>query len=204
MRQPLGKFRLQTLATAALLALAPALSQAQGTISAENLLTGFISTMQSRCPILDREIAQATDPVIVDSLKGARQSLCVCVPRKATEILRGLSAKQRQEQLSQDQIKQRWLPRIFGRCAVQQLQAPYSPAECTARFSKTIHNSKKFCQCMSAKIAVLSDSDAFVIGLQSANYLPLAAAAAKKGQPRPEAPQPLKQFLADGTACRTR
>jgi len=187
------------------LLLAPVLSHAQEKVSVESMLEGLLTLTRAKCPDVERQIGlaqQKNDKTVIEALESVHATLCECVPGKIHRVLSGLSDNARQEALSQEQFLQRFGPQIIGRCGAEQLRSQFVAPSCPAKASSIARDGQKYCECMSARVAALSDADAVKVGTQNSDYTPLAAQAAKEGRPPPEPPQPLKQFLEAETNCR--
>jgi len=135
------------------------------------------------------------------AMRGARKNLCVCMPAKVRELQARLPPETLHKVLTEDEIKSNYMMKIIGSCGAEQLIDSFSDG-CISHFSETTKPPPTYCSCMQDGVRKFSDVDLAQLGLDSADWIPRAAAAKKSGEPEPEMTPMLQRMKAIDTACR--
>jgi hypothetical protein len=121
-----------------------------------------------------------------------------------TQALRStLSAEDLARPVTEAEVLSLFNPAIFDKCAAEQMQAMYGE-QCRKRFKQSDLNVRRYCSCMKAVVSGYSDAMTAEIADAAYDYLPLAAAAEKNGEPVPARPPILEAYYQADQGCKAK
>lgn len=172
----------------------------------DRFLNDTVSIAEVKCRdrgALEREYAKQGKIAEARSFKLAEATLCDCMPARIKELKTSLSKSMLQQKMTEAEFQNRYVPQIVNTCAAEQLKSTYGEG-CAEAFSTRIKDSATYCGCVHQSLSLLTDSDIAQIGSESADYVPRAADAQKRGAPPPEQPPAVRRFSAIDAACRAK
>jgi len=177
---------------------------AQQTATVEEFFSAMLAISDSKCQRRG-EAAQKYERegkwMEAGAMHDAETMMCECLPKRMRETHAGLSRQDRSRRVTEAEFTRRFLPQFLGPCTGETLRRPYAE-ECVKRFAQLKpDNTAKWCSCMSREVATFTDAEAMQIGLESADYVPVAAKAKKEGRPVPAQPPLLKRMAEIDAAC---
>jgi hypothetical protein len=178
----------------------------EATYTVDRFLSDTASIAEVKCRgrgELERKFKLQGKVAEARSVKLAETMICDCMPNQVKELRALLSASALQQQMTETEFQKHYGPQIQNKCVAEQLRSTYAEG-CGEAFSTRLRNSAAYCGCMYQSLSRLPDSDVALIASESADYLPRAAEAQKRGAPIPEQPPNLKQFSAVDEACRAK
>lgn len=178
------------------------LQQAAQTASIDQFLQGIRTEADNRCPDLKQlaeKRAAAGNQEEAEAIRSSMVSVCECMPAQAMTLRSTLSPEELASSISGTEFMQRFKPQLIDKCAATQAKAMLTQ-RCTNQTPATANS--PHCQCLSDKIAALSDSEITDIGIAAADYLPRAAEAQKRGETPPEQPALINRFFAIDAECK--
>jgi hypothetical protein len=179
---------------------------AEATHTVGRFLSDTASIAEVKCRdrgALERKYKEQGKMAEARSVKLAETMICDCMPNQVEELRASLSASALQQQMTEAEFQSQYAPRIVNKCAAEQLRSTYGEG-CGEAFATRLKNSTAYCECMYQSLSRLPDSDIARIGSESADYVPRAAEAQRRGEPIPEQPPNLKRFSAVDAACRAK
>ena len=192
-------------ALALLLACSLCVAQPTTRLTVNQFLDGLLSMSAEKCQNRDDAPAKRYESqgraVEAYAIRSGEKTICECVPNRIKNLRSNISSSDRDRVVSQAEFTTQYMPDIVNLCAAAQLRSAYGDG-CVDRFNGKVSDAKTFCPCMSSKLQAVSDAEIAEIGGASADYLPLAAEAQRKGLPAPVKPQALVRFGAIEMSCR--
>jgi hypothetical protein len=141
------------------------------------------------------------DPLTGYNLKDAVQSLCVCLPAQTEVLTNTLSAEDLARTVTEVEFLTLFNPAVIDKCAAEQMHAMYGE-QCRKRFRKSEIDVPRYCTCMKEVVSGYSDATTREIAAAASDYLPLAAAEEKSGQPVPPRPPILEAYYQADLGCK--
>jgi hypothetical protein len=130
----------------------------------------------------------------------AAKMMCDCLPSHAKALQARLPESERAVRMPESAFSKKYMTEILNQCSAEQAQSLYAGA-CAERYAGLVPNSAKFCSCMDAFTRQLSGAQAAQLGVESSDYMPLAANATKRGEVIPAPPPLLKSMMDSQKAC---
>jgi hypothetical protein len=143
------------------------------------------------------------DPLTAYTLKDAVQSLCVCMPTQTQALTSTLSAEALARPVTADEFLSLFNPAVIDKCAAEQMHAMYGE-QCRERFKQADIDVPGYCACMKEVVSKYSDAMTAAIAAAASDYLPLAAAAEKAGEPVPARPPVLETYYQADQGCKAK
>jgi len=143
------------------------------------------------------------DPLTGYTLKDAVQSLCVCLPEKTQVFASTLSPEELAREVSEEEVRSRFDPAVIDKCTAEQIHAMYGE-ECRKRFKQADLDVPRYCSCMKEMVDGYSEATTAEIAAAAGDYLPVAAAAEKNGEPVPPRPPVLEAYYQADHGCKAR
>jgi hypothetical protein len=178
-------------------------ARADNYATTNQFINDILSTAESKCAVrgeLEKKYEAQGKKAEAYSVKNAEKMICECMPNQARKVKSSLSKFQGEAKITETQFMKKYMPEIVNKCAAEQLRSTYADG-CSERFAIIKKNSENYCTCMSRYLGEIPDAEATKIGMESANYLPLAADAKKRGLPPPEKPPLIKSFMEKEASC---
>jgi hypothetical protein len=177
---------------------------AQATATVEEFFTGILAISDSKCQRRG-DVAEKHERegrwMEAGALRDAEAMMCECLPKRMREAHAGLSRQDRSRRLTEAEFTKRFLSQFLAPCTGETIRRPYAD-DCVKRFARLKpDNTAKWCSCMSREVATLTDAEALAMSLESADYVPAAAAAKKQGRPEPVKPPLLTRMAEMEAAC---
>jgi len=172
----------------------------------DRLLNDIVSIADLKCRdrgALERQYKEQGKVAEARSMKLAETMICDCMPNRVKELRASLSVSALQEQMTETEFQNQYGPQITNKCVAEQLRSTYGEG-CADALPGRPTDSAAYCECMYKPLSRLPDSDLAQIASESADYVPAAAEAQRRGAPMPEQPPNLKRFFAVDAACRAR
>jgi hypothetical protein len=164
---------------------------------------GNLRCSRARAP-MEREAEQASAAGKLYQAYATRRMLsmmCNCMPGRAREMREDLPPAERDARVTEDEFAQRYaIPGIVHQCAALMMRKIWG--EDCPHLAPAYKVNDTYCPCMRQLVEGMSEAEIAQVGLASADYMPLAAQAAKEGKSPPPQPQTLKQFTERELACR--
>lgn len=177
-------------------------AQPAGTV--DQFLSGLLSMSSTQCQGNGEAQAKLYESngklAEAHSIRSAEKMLCECMPEQIKEVRAKLSKMEKSHRISEAEFSKVYLPAVMNTCVGEQFRSTYGSG-CAERFARFTTKSGPFCSCMSRRLSTVTDAEVAVIGKASADYLPLAAEAKRRGQPAPEKPAALQAFGAIEASC---
>lgn len=179
-------------------------AQAQTRATVDQFLSGLLSISGERCQNKDDAQAKQYESqgrlAEAHSIRSAEKMICECMPARVRELRVSLPKEEANRNLSEAEFGAKYTPKVINKCAADQLRSTYGEG-CAGRFAKLRINSEKYCSCMFGKFTAKPDEEIAEIASASADYIPKAADAKKRGLPQPERPAAIKLFTAVEASC---
>lgn len=177
---------------------------ADATYTVDRFFYDMISTAATKCQdrgALERKFAEQGKMAEARSIKLAETMICDCMPTQVKALRASLPKSTLQQKITGIEFQNQYGPQIVNKCAAEQIKLTYGEG-CAEAFNVSIKDSAAYCGCMNESLSRLPDSQLARIGSESADYIPRAAEAKKRGAPAPEQSPALQQFFAIDAACR--
>jgi hypothetical protein len=141
------------------------------------------------------------EPHLAYAARSSDFLICGCMPDRVRELQAGLSPAERDAAVDAGEFTSRYfMPKVIQPCIGSMMRQTYGE-DCQQLAASLKANAEKFCPCMQSEVAQLSEAEMVQLGLESADYVPLAAQAQKEGRKPPPAPPLLKRFTEKQAAC---
>jgi hypothetical protein len=141
------------------------------------------------------------EPQLVYAARSSDFLICGCMPDRVRELRAGLSPAERDAAVDAGEFASRYfMPKVIQPCIGSMARKTYGE-DCPQLAASLKVSAEKFCPCMQSEVAQLTEAELVQLGLESADYVALAAQAQKEGRNPPPAPPLFKRFTAKQAAC---